>query len=99
MDRSFTRKLAWSAPNGVRTTGEYARYRVASFTTVGRDYLVDVETLQCDCESATVGSMAQARAARGYVLFEELCPHLTRALPYHAFVEVGARGPTMREGP
>lgn len=93
---AFTRKLAWSAPGGVRTTGEYARYRVQSNSVKGRDYLVDVECMQCECESATVGKMAQARAAKGYVTFEELCPHIARALVYHAFVEIGAHGPTMR---
>lgn len=94
--RAFTRKLAWSAPGGVRTTGDYARYRVASGTTAGKDYLVDVELVRCDCESATLGAMAQARAAKGYATFDELCPHLIRALVFHAFAEIGYRGPTMK---
>lgn len=97
MDRAFTRKLAWSAPCGVKSTGEYARYRVESLSRAGVAYLVDVETLQCDCESGTVGSMAQARAAKGYVVFDELCPHLAKALAYHAFAEIGARGPSQRD--
>jgi hypothetical protein len=98
--RPFTRKLAWSAPAGVTFAGDYARYRVQSRTVPAVRHLVDVETLQCDCDSATKGQMAQARAAKGYVTFDELCPHLVKALAYHALAEIGARGPTMRaEGP
>ena len=92
--RPLTRKLAWSAPAGVVTTGDYARYRVQSRSQPEVRHLVDVETLQCDCESATKGTMAQARAAQGYVTFSQLCPHLHRALAYHALAEIGARGPT-----
>ena len=70
-------------PSGVKPNGDACCYRVQSRTKANVWYLVDVETLQCECPRATVGVTRRAAVKNGgSPAWDDWCGHLKRAAAY-----------------
>jgi hypothetical protein len=70
-----------SLPPQVRATGDASRYFVASASRPDLEHLVDVQALQCSCESAEKGVSRQAAIANGGAPpYAAMCEHLKVAI-------------------
>jgi len=71
-------------PDNVKPTGDVGVFLVQSNTSKTRWHRVDLESLQCNCESATKGKAFRAQK-RG-MTWNNRCPHIAISLAAHALL-------------